>query len=544
DSDRKILVVDDDLTLLGLIRRRLESVGYAVYTADTGAEAVELATRQPDMLLLLDQRLSDMRAQQIVTQLKLSGHKPPFIVMTGQGDERVAVEMMKLGASDYLVKDTELLDVLTEAIDRAWRIAETEARLKQAEIELIAARDAAESANRAKSEFLAAVSHEIRTPLNAIIGFTELLSGTPLTPVQREYLADVNVSGRALLEIVNDILSFSRLEAGRVELGFEPTDLSELVKKTTAVVRSLAMRKRLDFLLELPSTMPPCVLLDAVHIKQILVNLLGNAIKFTDFGSITFGLQWAYVESSGMNDHDRVKLTFSVADTGIGIPADQQAKVFQAFSQADGSYTRRHGGTGLGLSIASQLASRMGGSIEMESEPGEGSTFRLHVEAECQPAVSPEKQGKDCKNHPSADSSADPPSSRSLAVLPAVILVAEDDRINMKLFCRLLSGMAPQARVLQAVNGREALDRYSQETVDIVLMDVQMPELNGLDATAEIRRREQAQPGGKRVPIVALSAGVLPHEQEQCLDAGMDVFLSKPIDPAELEAVLHRFLLP
>lgn len=528
------------------------------------------------------------------------------------------------------------------------------------EVELLDAMEKAESATRSKSIFLANMSHEIRTPLNGVIGFTELLKTTPLSAVQKQYVDNANVSGHTLLGIINDILDFSKIEAEMMQLERVPCDLHELIENSADLVTFAASRKNLELLLRIDPNLPQTIMTDPVRLKQILTNLMGNAVKFTDSGEVELSV------SHQALDEGKSRLSFRVRDTGIGIPEKQQKKLFAAFSQADSSTTRKYGGSGLGLMISQRIANAMESQIRFESREGEGSEFFFEIiaETEQQPAPQevpghlkrcliiddhsgnreilqlmldslgiscetsadgesalrllresepfdlilcdyrmPEMDGLEtvqkmldqkliqqekpavimmhspsdeetfyerCEEMSLTDMITKPVKRREListlreltnrsetenrakkvdrevaashaeAYKNLKILVAEDIGINMILVRALLRQLCPGAELLEVANGVEAVKLYQEHSPDLILMDIQMPEMDGLDATKKIRQIESES--GTHVPIIACTAGALSDEKEKCLAAGMDDFLAKPVERVKMQAILEEFL--
>ena len=526
-----ILYIEDDEGLARLMQKRMQRHGLSVQIALTARDGLQaLATNHFD-LILLDYHLPDIDGLELLKQLIPQPKTPPIIILTASGDERVALAALESGAADYAVKDTaqHYLDLLPAVMQAAFtknKLAR-ENEFQRRELEMAMAK--AEQANQAKTDFLATMSHEIRTPMNAVVGLAELLGTTDLSEHQRSMVDTLRTNANVLLSLISDLLDISRVESGQIQLEEKIFSINTMLSDLHAMFTGEAKRKNLNLTLtNIPEQV--YVIGDRTRLHQILMNLIGNALKFTEFGGITIDASYQHITPSSISraQEDRGKLRVIVRDTGIGIAPEKISGIFDKFVQADQSINRRFGGSGLGLAICKQLAHLMGGDIEVASLPGSGSSFTLDLTLPTADAAHFHALEHAATGLPrlAVDNASTTPSSTE----PPKVLLVEDYPANVMVATLMLEHLGYRHQV--ANTGLEAVEavRQAHQPFYAVLMDVQMHGMDGYETTRQIRALELLR-GMPRHSIIGLTAHALAGDRERCLAAGMDDYMTKPVQP-------------
>lgn len=510
-ASHTVLIVDDNQVNLNLLSTILQEVNYTVVTASSAEEALErIRTQSPD-IILLDVMMPDMDGFSLCRRLKQDDYFSdiPVIFLTSLSRKADIVEGFNAGGHDYIVKPfnrQELLARVRNHIHLYDMLLENKRLIRLSE-----------DASRSKSEFLASMSHEIRTPLNSIIGMAEVLAETPLSQEQRKYVSIFRSAGESLLEIINDILDLSKIEAGQTELESIDFHLPTLLNSVVSILSVRAAEQNSHISIHIHPKVPHAINSDPTRLRQILINLVGNAIKFTENGSVEIT-----VESNSPN-----MLLFSVKDNGIGIPKDKQELIFESFTQADSLTTRKYGGTGLGLTICQKLVKIMSGRVWLESTPNKGSTF--FFTSRFNPAIS---SPQPVRTEPI------PPASCKI-LTPARILLVDDNVDNRNLLCLYLRNTP--FTIDTASNGLEAVNAFCQTSYDLVFMDIEMPVMDGYEATIKLREWEREH-GLKATPIIALTAHAFVRFRKKCMDSGCSDYLTKPVRKNTLIQTISQHL--
>ena len=509
----KILVVDDVAVNIDLMKSILQKKDYLIASAKNGKTALAKVKANAFDLILLDIVLPDIDGFEICRQIKENSknQETPVIFLTSQRNEESLVKGFGLGAVDYVQKPFGELELLARV--------ELHLSLKKTQEELKKAKNIAEDAATAKAMFLANMSHEIRTPLNGIVGMVDILSQTVLDSQQKEYLEIIDISTETLLMIINDILDFSKIEAGQISFERIKFNLREEVEEVNKLLSYKAKQKKLKLSVDISKEVPEMVYGDPLRLKQVLINLINNAIKFTEEG---------FVHVRVIQERDlgkKQKIRFEVSDSGIGISPENQKKLFQSFSQADTSTTRKFGGTGLGLAISKNLSNMMEGEIGVESEEGKGSVFWFTAVLDEALSVGEIEVVEKYNTSEKVDNILN-------------ILMAEDNVINQKVLMLSIQKLGHSVKI--ANNGIIAVEMFGKDKFDLILMDIQMPGMDGMEATREIRRIEAERGDASCVPIIAMTANIYKEDIKRFLANGMTDHLGKPFKPADLANIIDK----
>ena len=508
----KILIVDDVQLNLDLMKEILSGKDYLIATAINGKSAMAKAKAHKFDLILLDVILPDVDGFEVCKELKSNAQTQdvPIIFLTAKREKDNIVNGFQLGAVDYILKPFSREELLARV--------NLHLTLRHTQDELIRSKEMAEAAAKAKAIFLANISHEIRTPMNGIIGMIDILKQTALSQEQREFVDIVGISGENLLMIINDVLDFSKIEAGQITFERIRFNLYDEINEVVKILKYKAIEKKLNLSFEIADEVPKLLIGDPLRLKQVLINLCNNAIKFTAEGYVKIQVGLKSIGNSV------IRLHFEVKDSGIGISPENQKKLFKSFAQADESTTRKYGGTGLGLAISKNLVQLMNGDIGIISEEGKGAIF--HFDGEF--GVSGLLQNKE---------NQDPDDSAKHGI-KLNILLAEDNVINQKVAVLNLQKLGHSVSVVP--NGMLAVEKFHSDAPQAIFMDIQMPVMDGVEATAKIRKWEENHPESPRIPIIAMTANTLKDDKSLFIEAGMDDYLGKPFNKNELINVIER----
>lgn len=527
-----ILIVDDNVNNQQVLGNILSLKGFKIALASNGQEALDFIEKQIPDLIFLDIMMPDMNGFEVCERMKQEEKFKliPVIFVSALSNPANKVKAFETGGVDYITKPFNMGEIVSRAkvhlnlknaqeeCCRANRLLmEQMAERSKLEEELRKAKEIAEASTKSKSEFLASMSHEIRTPMNGIIGTASLLKSTNLDETQLDYVSIIDFSANNLLAIINDILDISKIEAGQITLESIDFNLHNVINETIKLLTPKAIEKGIELTANIDGSVPLFAKGDPVRLKQVMINLTNNAIKFTKTGYVK-------IEAETIEQENKVrKYLFKIVDTGIGIPENAREKIFIDYLQADETTTRKFGGTGLGLPISKRLIEMMHGQIGLESEVGKGTTFWFTISLDI--GKEPPYELIDEKAVFNIDD------ANKLS-----ILIAEDNLVNQKVAIATLKKLGHRLEI--AENGKIACDMHNLNRYDVILMDVQMPVMDGITATQMIREQENKKGVTKKVKIIAMTANAMKEDRQKCLDAGMDDYISKPFKAVELSRML------